>query len=562
MRSPGKIYNRRRWVVIIIAGIVLVLTGLSLTTDYLVIPLLKKRLHTLIVQGSDSLYTYTLGNLDASLLTGQITIENLAIVANGARYKELEKTSDLPPLTLQLNMVKGEVEGLSILPLLFNRKIAIRSISTKNANVRLYRHLVKSKTVTRKHVPLWKAIQPSIKGISIQTINLEGIKLLYRNADTTTAVKLQFDTCNAVFNHLRIDSVAATDPTRVGFSKEVTFRFSDLKFRSADSSSKLKAASVTYSSKTRRAEINRFKLQPTLEEKQAFYSFFQNSQAMNVIEFERAILTNFGLDQFINDNRISADSLLLQSPGVDIYVDKTFPAAFSNKIGTYPHQRLLNAAMQIAVKSIAVRGANISYTEKAARSKQEGTLTLADIDMDIKNVTNLPGSIKENNRCDARISGTILGNSPINARFIFDLDSANGSFEASGNITNVDAAQLNRLAVPLANVQFESFNLRELNYSLRGNDDKTVGTVVLAYDKLFLTIRKRDRETGIATTNDFLTKIVNKYTLQPSNPAPGKKLRTANVTQLRLTSQGFFGLIWKSVFGGMQSIMLNDGQTK
>ncbi len=561
MRSPGKPNKSRRWLFVILAGTTLVLAGLFLTTDYIVIPLLKKRLHTLIVQGSDSLYTYTLGNLDASLLSGQITIQNLTIVANNARYKALENASALPPLTLQLNMVRGEIDGVSILPLLFNRTISIKSITTKEANVRLFRHFVKSKTVERKRVPLWKSIQPSIKSISIEAINLEGIKLLYRYADTTTDVKLQFDTCNAVFSHLLIDSAAATDPTRIGFSKEVTIQFSDLKFRSADSTSKLKAASITYSSKTRRAEINQFKLQPTLEEKEAFYSFFKSSQDMNVIEFERAALTNFGLDRFINDNMVSADSLLLQSPDIKIYVDKTFPKGFKNKIGTYPHQRLLNAAMHLAVKHVIVQAASISYTEKAARSKQEGTLTLSDLEMNIKNITNLPGFIKQNNQCDAHIAGNILGKSPIDAHFIFHLDSVNGSFQASGKITNVDAAQLNRLAVPLANVRFESFNLRELNYTLRGNDDGTAGTVGLLYDKLFLTIRKTDQETGATKTNTFLTKIINKYTLQAANPAPGKKVRTANVRQLRLTSQGFFGLIWKSVFGGMQSIMLNEGQT-
>ena len=539
----------------------LILGGLLLTTDYIVIPLLKKRLHTLIVQGSDSLYIYTLGSLDASLLAGQITIQNLTIVADSARYNALEKASALPPLTLQLNMVRGEIDGVSMLPLLFNRTISIKSISTNAANVRLFRHFVKSKMVDRKRIPLWKSIQPSIKSISIQTINLKGIKLLYRYADTTTDIKLQFDTCNAVFNRMLIDSAAATDPTRVGFSEEVTFRFSDLKFRSADSSSKLKAESIAYSSKTRRAEIKGFKLQPTLEEKQAFYSFFKSSQDMNVIQFERAALTNFGLNRFINDNMISADSLLLQSPEIDIYVDKTFPKGFINKIGTYPHQRLLNAAMQMAVKHVIVKAANISYTEKAARSKQEGTLTLTDIEMNIKNVTNLPGFIKQNNQCDARISGTILGKSAIAARFIFHLDSTNGSFLASGKITNVEAVQLNRLAVPLANVRLESFNLRALDYSFQGNDDGTTGTVGLLYDKLFLTIRKTDQQTGITKTKTFLTKIVNKYTLQPANPAPGKNVRTAKLRQLRLTSQGFFGLIWKSVFGGMQSIMLNEGQT-
>ena len=61
-------------------------------------------------------------------------------------------------------------------------------------------------------VPLWKAIQSNIKSISIDKINLDGVKLLYRNADTSESVKLQFDRCEALFKNVRIDSAATAIP--------------------------------------------------------------------------------------------------------------------------------------------------------------------------------------------------------------------------------------------------------------------------------------------------------------------------------------------------------------
>jgi hypothetical protein len=79
---------------------------------------------------------------------------------------------------------------------------------------------------------------------------LDGVKLLYRNADTSESVKLQFDRCEALFNDIRIDSAASSDLTRIGFARDLQMQFYDLKFRTPDSSYKMKAELINYSSIT------------------------------------------------------------------------------------------------------------------------------------------------------------------------------------------------------------------------------------------------------------------------------------------------------------------------
>ncbi len=551
-----------RWISFGLFFIFLLFLSLLIASEYFVVPAIKKRLHTLIIQGSDSLYNYQLGDLNASIFGGNLEVKNLQITVDSNRYYQLKKSNNLPSLTLQLNMIRGEIKGISVFALLFSKKIFIDKILTTNANIRLFRHGVQIKTVRDKKLPLWKAIQPAINSISINTINLKGVKLLYRNADTASAVKLQFDTCNAIFTHVLIDSLADADNSRIGFSKEVDLRFRDLKFRSPDSVSKMKAESITFSSKNRLLEIKNFKVQPTREEKKDFYQFVKGQEAMNVISFEKAILTNFRLDRFINENIIAGDSVAIQKPALAVYMDKTYPALFKNKTGGYPHQKLLSAETGIIIKSIAVKGASIKYSEKAAKTRQEGTLQLSNINMQISNVTNDAAAIQKNNKCIAVINGTILQSSPINTTFTFYLDSANGRFDAAGVITNVDAAQLNRLSVPFANVKFQSFNLHKLQFAINGNQDGSTGKVSLLYNNFFLTINKTDAETGVTTTNKFLTKIANKYTLQQSNPAPNSPERIATVNRRRVSSQGFFGHFWKTIFSGMQTVMLNGGQVE
>jgi hypothetical protein len=281
---------------------------------------------------------------------------------------------------------------------------------------------------------------------------------------------------------------------------------------------------------------------------------------MNVIEFSKATLTNFRLDQFVQNNIISADSVIIDKPSVSIYVDKTLPPLFLSKMGTYPHQKLLGASATIQIKGIAVRDGKVAYTERGEKSGQEGTLSLTNLGIAISNVTNDPSWIQQNGVSSATVHGNILGNSPLDIAFRFHLDSANGSFASEGVVKNVSAAQLNRIAVPLGNAQLQSFNMQQMNFSITGNDYGARGTVRMRYNNLFVVLRKQDKETGATTNNGFLTKIVNKYTLKDSNPGSDGAERVAqNVVRARPTTQAFFGLIWKTIFTGMQQVMMNSG---
>jgi hypothetical protein len=96
-------------------------------------------------------------------------------------------------------------------------------------------------------VPLWKAIRPRLKDVVVNKIRLDGIKLLYKNEEGDEG-KLQFDRCDALFENIRIDSTAVLDTSRIGYVKNFSFKLNDLKFRTTDSTYKLKAEWITYNS--------------------------------------------------------------------------------------------------------------------------------------------------------------------------------------------------------------------------------------------------------------------------------------------------------------------------
>jgi hypothetical protein len=69
-------------------------------------------------------------------------------------------------------------------------------------------------------------------------------------------------------------------------------------------------------------------------------------------------------------------------------------------------------------------------------------------------------------------------------------------------------------------------------------------------------LKKQDMETGYIKTMNFLTKVINKHVVYSDNPSNGMERQARNVKYMRLTTQSFFGVIWKALFAGMQEIMM------
>ena len=546
---------RKRFLTLAFGILLLAIAGIILLANIFLEPALRKKLHTLIIQGSDSLYTYQLGRLKANFFGGDVEVENLLIDIDSNRYEVLKQRKALPSLTMQLRLQNGHIKGVGLISVLFGKKLVIEEIMTRQADIRLSRHVNKSETV-RDNPPLWKAMRPSLKSISVDHIKLDGLKLLYKNADTSESEKLQFDRFDALIEDVKIDSVAAQDSNRIGFAEEVFLKFHDLKFRTADSSYKMKAAWITYSSRNKTIEIDSFKLQPTLE-KEDFYKYYGVQASLYYVAFHKIRLANTHLYRFIHRFFIDAESLIVIYPHLKIYIDKSQERQFKSKIGTFPHQQLMKSGATIAIKNILVKEGTVQHTEKNGKSGKEGTFALSNLNLLIKNAVNDSLLIKKNNICYVEAQGSILGASPITALFRFYLDSLNGRFDVSGSVKNITAAQLNPLSTTLANTYISSLTIHELVFSIKAEEFEAWADVQMRYNNLSLLLRKTDEETGQIKTRKFMTRVVNERLLYADNPAADGMERTAkNVHYARLTTQSFFGMIWRSLFAGMQKIMM------
>jgi len=536
---------------VLLGGLVLFLLLVIFLSNVFVEPVLRKRLHTLIVEGSDSLYTYKLGGLHVDFFGGNVGVHDMQISVDSNRFYRLKQSGDLPSLIMQLNVNSAHIKGIGIFALLFNKKIVIDEILSTDADIRLSRYPkeIDTTAVVKEKLPLWKAIRPQIKDVLVKKIKLDGIKLLYKNSEGREG-KLQFDRCDALFEDIRIDSASTRDVERIEYVRNFSFRLNDLKFRTSDSAYKLKAEWITYNSAKHLLEIDSFKLQPTLKNDERQDSM---RKSWYTVTFDKVSFSGLRLDRYLRFNHAEADSVLFQNPSLSVYQDKLGQKSYESKIGKYPHQLLMKASTVIDIRKFVARNMQIAVTEKDETTREEGTINLNDINLTVSNVVNDPVLVQRNPVSTAEAEGKIIG-SPIKAFFRFYLDSADGRFDVKGRIGPVAAAQINPISTRLANIEVPSVQIASLNFFVRGEDFGATSDVQMQYNGLSLIFRKRDELTGANKTRKFLTKLLNRYAINPSSPPAGATV--SNVKVARLTTQTFFGVIWKAVFEGMQRVML------
>lgn len=538
--------------------LILLFAAMIVAAKYFVEPVLRQRLKTIIVEGSDSLYHYSLGALEVSLLGGKVEISDLDIKVDSNRYKLLQEQKLLPAVVLELQLEKAGVRGIDVLALLFSRKVFIGEIESTQANVRLFRH-PNSRAATdtaRSNLPLWKAIRPSIKAIEIGSVKLNGIKLLYKNAEGEEATKLQFDRCDAVFTGIRIDSTALIDTGRMGYLGAFALQLNDIKYRTTDSTYKMKAEWVKYNSQTKLLEIDSFKLQPTIKNEDRVDSF---RTSWYTVLFDKVHFMGLRLDSYLRFNRAEADSVVFTNPRLSVYQDKLGAKTYQSKIGSYPHQKLLNANSHIRIKKFIAKNMEVQVQEKHEITRRVGAISLTHLDVVVENIVNRRADIEKDPVCRALARGKILG-SPLEARFAFYLDSAEGRFDLSGSVGRISAAALNPVASTLSSVVVPSVIIHQINFLVRGEDFGAEADVQMKYNNLSLILNHTDEKTGGSSVRKFLTKWLNRFVLYTDNPSEGRERIARGVKTARLTTQSFFGIIWKALFAGMQQVMIRSGQ--
>lgn len=516
-------------------------------------PLVQKRLSEIVVKGSDSLYKLEVGKFDLSFWGGSINFENLTITVDSARYTALKNEKKLPPMSCELVLPRGRINGIGLRSLIFNKKINVKEIIFDSADLKLARHFVNSDQQTSAGEPLWKLIQPKIRSIEVGAIYCADLKIQYKNIDSAAAFKWQFDKTNLLLTGIRVDSASTRDSSRLMFAENMSFTASNFKMTTTDGVYQMKAGDIDYSSAGRALSIRNFDFLPTMSDLQ-FVRHYGYQREIFKLKVPGIRLKNFLLSDWVVRNRLQSDTVELTSPSISIAMDRNArPNPYSKK-GCYPHQFLQKLPFIMHIPRLSATGATVVYTETSNTTARKGSVNFA-VSGVIDNITNDPKALERSGECVAYVQGKAMKSGTLDAVFRFNLRDPNGAFSVKSTITQLDANQLRPVFTAMTAVEMQSFTMQRLDYTIHGNENAGTGTLSMRYGDMDILINKVEPD-GTLDKKGFLSFFANRLLIYKENPMKGEERKASAVKVQRDMTRSFFNLVWKTMFSSAGEIVL------
>ena len=288
--------------------------------------------------------------------------------------------------------------------------------------------------------------------------------------------------------------------------------------------------------------VKSFTVKPQFTES-AFSKSLSHQEDLYNLEFNNIELSGIDTRMLIRQFRLEAAMATFQ-PIVKIYRDRTIAEDQSSKVGKYPHQLLQTIKFPFSIKKLNIKSGMVSYTEKAAVSKQTGTVFFKNINGTIANITNIKDLISKNNLLLLDASASFMGVSQVQTAWKLPLNSSNGAFDVSGTAGGFNAVSLNPLIEPLGMTSIKKGTVNKLRFNLTGTDLVAKGSATLLYQDLKVEVLKSD--SGDVKKKGLQSILANAL-MKNSNPLNGV-IRTYEINYQRDKTKSFFNLLWKSIF--------------
>jgi hypothetical protein len=512
---------------------------------------LRKELPDLVFLKSDSVYQISYGDVYIDEVGGEVIIEKLLLKPDSIHRSD---KSSLPGSLLEVYIPRLHLSGVQTDRAVLNEQLIARKLQLTEPIVTLYRNGKNDKgdetkkDDTDNSQRIYKAILRNLMRIKIDSILIDSARyhmVGWKSGDTTL-------TCAPVtvsLFDLDISDSTANDSSRVLFAKRAQLTVDKLKIFNDAGLYNFRFSSLDLDSEHKTLTAKKLEVDPIHSE--AVFARLKGEQADRFdVKFSGAHFTNIDVTQVLNGNLV-ADALTVKEGIIKIFRDKNYPNKNISKIGRFPHQLLMRAGTDISLRKVDIQSGLIEYKEKSDLTGMAGKILFDKSTISIANLSNRPEDLRANPTCLINMKAKFLGVVPANVNLRLYTGSKNGRFAASGNLGATDATVLNQIVNPLGLANIESGQLNGCQFHIDGNDYGGNGTVKLLYNNLKVKLLKQDEDNGELKSKKLASLLAN-AAIKDENPKKNKPPRIAQVNYKRNPYKGFFNLVWKSIFAGIQ----------
>jgi hypothetical protein len=548
-----------KWTAGVLIGTVVILLALSWLLPIIFRKQISKKLATSIEKSSKGVYKVSYEDIRVNLLSRSASINNLTLTTDSTVYNQRLSHGDTTAVVGNVAMKRLEVNGISIARFLLRKELRIDQIILLEPDVKLSTQKSKKEDGEKPKSP-YLLIQKFAKSIEIENIRIQNGNLqIVNESETNTTSKITHLTLDAY--EFLLNEQSEKDSSKILFSNYIDLEVDSMQLPHKDPMYTLLIAGLEVSSKNSTIKIARFHLNP-LHPKATFGKQIQLAKDRLDFSYDSIRVEGVNLRRLVEQGEILAKNVFIGSGNMDVYKDKRYPKYIKNRMGTYPHQLLLNVELKIKIDTIHLKKTKVIYGEFSEQTYQRGKIYFDNVHGIITNVTNDSLAIAQNKRLIIDVKTRFMGAGNLLAYFDFDLASNNGDFACGGKMQNFEMKEVNEMIRSLAKANVKSGTLTLLDFTIKGNDHGAYIRMQMHYHDLKIEVLKLDEKSGKFKKRSFISNLINNIIIDNNNPKGDKPARIGEATLDREATQPFFNLIWLSIQEPIKRIVMGKDDRK
>ncbi|MCJ0742155.1 AsmA family protein [Pedobacter montanisoli] len=540
-------------VLALVVGSLLLLYGVSVLIFMNIKPRVREELKLLIKDASGKLYDIDFKDINANLLTGNATLRDVTLNPDTNTYKQLVTNKKAPNNLYQIKLKKLTIKQFHPFRLFFKKEIEIGLLRFDYASISMNNKAFEfnENKPSRPEISPYHYIKSICKSFHVDKIEFRNAFFEYVDKN---GLKPETDTIanlNITLTDWLIDSLSAKDESRTFLLKDIQIYLNNYSYATPDSLYYIKLSQLDFSVTSKKVNIKNFEVQPRYSEAD-FAHKVGMAQDRYLLNLNNINLTDIDILAYIRRREIIAKQMNIADGTLSVFNDNFYPKNTEPKSGRFPHQLLQKLNIPLSIHKINVNNLDIDYAEYDKVTKQRGRVEFKNTSGEFSNVTNQEKFKKLNSFTTAKLTSYLMGQGKLQVDFKFNIISPDGDFSYKGNLGVMDARQLNYVTKPLAMVQVNRCQIKELDFDIDVKKDIAKGKIDFRFNDLSLKILKKQEEGEGLTGMGILSLLANAIVISPDNPSENGRHVIAPINYQRKPSASFFNFLWKTIFQGVK----------
>jgi hypothetical protein len=545
----------------ILVGFVSAILVLALLVNSYWSPIFAKKVKSVVLTASDSLYNVDFSKAELHVLRGKIIIYNISLKPDTAVYNRRKKQHLAPNNLVALHVKRLVIDHFHPFDLYFDHKVEIGDIILNEPDVVVsYQLNHKTDTVVKDNRTVWQKMSKTLRSIHIGGIFLNDIRFKYSDYSGHNVAISELKEMSVSANDLLIDSATQKDKSRLLFCKDIVAELNNYKGQTHSGLYTYTVKHLKLSTHTSQLNMEGITLEAT--DKANFFS--KTKKDRFTLNLDSLQLNNFDYLSYHKYRKVSASMLIFKHGSFSLFNNPNKSNKTKvDKINSFPAEVLSKLSTDLKLDTVLVKHVDINYSEYNKKSYQTGTIKFDNTNGRLLNITNNKAALAKNSICTVRVSSRFMNSANLNVSFTFNLSDKNMAYSYKGDLGPMNLAAINPAVIPFAMVKITSGTIKQLSFDIHADSHTNKGKVSLLYNNLKVKLLKPDTNYNGLSGKFIESMYANLFIIKHDNPdKDGEAPRTFNVIYLRPINSPFFKTIWHTLLSGIKPSIGLDEKTE